>query len=101
MRKTKLKIDYHSKDRLDELIPLAGVYRLFESTNDILNLVYIGKSRNLRWRLKEHSRSRLLCFDFFDYEFYPERILEQKEKAMLSDYVQRFGYLPKYNKQLG
>lgn len=96
-----MKTDYYSKDQLDELIPLAGIYRLFESSNGILNLVYIGKSRNMRWRLKEHNRSKLFSFDYFNYEFYPERILEQREKAMLSDYVQRFGYLPKYNKQLG
>lgn len=96
-----MKTDYYSKDQLDELIPLAGVYRLFESINGIINLVYIGKSKNLRWRVKEHSRSKFLRFDFFNYEFYPERMLEQIEKKMLLNYVQKFENLPKYNKQLG
>lgn len=101
MRRIKLKTNYCSKDKVDELIPLAGIYRLFESINGILDLVYIGKSRNIKWRLKEHSRSKLLKFDFFDYGFYPERMLEKIEKEMLSDHMRRFERLPKYNKQLG
>lgn len=96
-----MKTDYYSKDLLDELIPLAGIYRLFESISGVLHLVYIGKSRNIRWRLREHSRSKLVRFDFFNYELYPKRMLEQIEKEMLSNYLQRFEHLPKYNKQLG
>lgn len=100
-RLEKMRTNYYTKDKLDELIPLAGIYRLFESISGVLNLVYIGKSRNVRWRLKEHSRSSLLSFDLFNYEFYPERMLSRIEKEMLSDYLQRFGHLPKFNKQLG
>lgn len=101
MRKLKAKTDCYSKDQLDELIPLSGIYRLFESVSGVLSLVYIGKSQNIRWRLKEHSRSKFLRFDFFNYEFCPKRFLEQLEKKRLSKYVQEFGHLPKYNKQLG
>jgi len=96
-----MNTDYYSKDQLDELLPLAGIYRLFESVSGALDLVYIGKSQNIRWRLKEHSRSKLLRFDFFNYELCPKWMLEQIEKERLSTYVQKLGHLPKYNKQLG
>ena len=96
-----MKNDYYSKDKLDELIPLAGIYQLFESDSGSINLVYIGKSQNLRWRLIEHSRSKLLRFDYYNYEFCPKRMLAQLEINRLSMHLEEFGHLPKYNKQLG
>lgn len=96
-----MKTSYYSIDYINHLSPFSGIYWLFESSSGILNLVYLGKSRNVRQRLKEHSQSKFHKFNLFTYEFYPERILEEIEKEMLSDYVRRFGHLPRYNKQLG
>lgn len=101
MRKIKSKIDYYPIDKLKDLLPLPGIYRLFESTDKSYYLVYIGKSRNVRWRLIQHSRKKLIKFDVFSYNFYPERNLGKIEKEILSSYLQKFRCLPKYNKQLG
>lgn len=96
-----MKINYYPIDHINQLPPFSGIYWLFELSNRILDLVYLGKSVNIRQRLRDHSQSKSHKFDFFTYEFYPERMLEQIEKEMLSDYYQRFEHLPRYNKQLG
>ncbi|MDO8658139.1 MAG: GIY-YIG nuclease family protein [Candidatus Levybacteria bacterium] len=101
MRKIKSKIDYYPINKLEELLPLPGIYRLFKSADKSYYLVYIGKSRNIRWRLMQHTRKKLIQFDVFNYSFYPERHLEKIEKEILSSYLQKFKCLPRYNKQLG
>lgn len=101
MKRLKVKNNYYSKKQLNELIPLAGIYKLFEFVNGIIELVYVGKSKNVRYRLIEHSRNIYMKFDFFDYEFYPKRMITYIEKQLLSDYVKKYNRLPKYNRQLG
>lgn len=101
MIKIKPKIDYYPIDKLEDLLPLPGIYKLFKSSDKSNYLVYIGKSRNIRWRMIEHSRKKLIEFDAFTYNFYPQRNLEKIEKELLSNYLQEFNSLPKYNKQLG
>lgn len=96
-----MKVRYLYTDYIDNLPATSGIYWLFELNKGLLNLVYLGKSRNLRQRLKQHNKTNRLKFDSFAYDFYTERILEKVEKEMLSDYLQRFEHLPKYNKQLG
>lgn len=96
-----MKTSYYPIDYINNLPPFSGIYWLFELRYGILNLIYLGKSRNIRQRLKEHSQSKSHKFNFFAYEFYPERMLEKIEKEMLSDHIQRFDHLPRYNKQLG
>jgi excinuclease UvrABC nuclease subunit len=97
-----MKIDYQNVNSIDHLPAMPGIYWLFESINGLLNLVYIGKSCNLRQRLKQHYNSvNGPKFNYFTYDLCPNRILEKIEKEVLLDYTIRLGSLPKYNKQLG
>ncbi|MBI2601084.1 GIY-YIG nuclease family protein [Candidatus Daviesbacteria bacterium] len=73
-----MKTSYYHIDYINQLPTFSGIYWLFESSNGILNLVYLGKSRNIRQRLRDHSQSKSHRFDFFTYEFYPERKLRKK-----------------------
>lgn len=89
------------RGQIEGLIPFAGIYELYQASGSNLKLVYIGKSTNIRRRLIEHSKSKIIRFDFFNYDFYPERVLEKIEKEKLSEHISLFNQKPKYNKQLG
>lgn len=85
----------------DTVCSEPGVYRLFTKEKSNLNLVYIGKSINLRIRLMEHRRTLYMKFDCFDFDYYYRGILDQVERMELDKFWKINGCWPKYNNQGG
>ncbi len=96
-----MKQNYYPKEQIKEVFSEPGIYRLFTLNNYNLNLVYIGKSVNLRKRLMEHNRTPYMEFAYFDYEFYPKGKISEVEKQEISLFEQKYGCLPQYNNQRG
>ena len=83
------KIDF-SKITIDDLpYRLSGLYRLYLEDD----LLYIGKSRCIKKRIKQHSYNKE--FNFFDFI----EIKNESNKNLLEVYLID-KYKPKYNKEL-
>ncbi|GEM_PF-2320034 len=89
------------QDKINDLVPFGGIYKLFASEGGNEVLVYIGKSKNVRRRIRDHVKNKFMFFDDFTYDFYPVRMLDELERKIIGQYFGEKGHLPKFNKQLG
>ncbi len=76
-----------------------GVYELFDTGK---NLIYIGRSDNLRRRLTEHLNTSDACIksaSYFTYEVTSRSI--SREQELLAEYKRIHGKYPPCNDKLG
>ena len=92
---------YYPKDQIEKVYPEPGIYKLFASNKKCFGLVYIGQSLNLRKRLREHSRTVYMEFNYFDFDFYPMEKLDEIERKELYEFKKKNACWPKYNNQAG
>ena len=95
----KKQNNIYPKSLLDKILSYPAIYWLFNSEDYLFKLVYIGRTINLRERLKQHSRN--YPFEYFSFEYYPKKKLKETERLLLRDYFHRVGALPKFNSQIG
>jgi len=93
--------NYYPKEQIEKVYSEPGVYKLFASNKNCLGLVYIGQSLDLRKRLREHSRTVYMEFNYFDFDFYPMEKLDEIERKELDEFKKKNACWPKYNNQAG
>ena len=97
MKTKDIPFDYLKIEQIDKAPKIRGLYALADSNK---NIIYIGKSKNIRKRLIEHKRKKIIPFEYFIW--YPYNLNRFKHHVfLLESKEQKFitKYKPPYNKQ--
>mgnify|MGYP006910663195 CR=1 FL=1 len=80
------------------------MFEVFELGDSARNVIYIGRGR-IRGELRRYKRSKDSCkmqARAFRYEQMPSDVrARQRERALLNEYVEKHGKLPRCNKRIG
>ena len=87
---------------VDEVPDVFGVYETSDNKTDLSQITYIGRGRILTELKKYHDDPCIGPSTYFRYEqTSSDERAQERERALLREFEEKYGHLPRCNKRIG